>query len=121
MLVLRMAFLLPALVDFVLSVLTLLRMGGVSDDSLLPRAQFAAVAFFWSLLLVVGLWKPVERSWILRPTALVIGGIGAAYLFAFWNGVIPLGTMALAVTLALALIALCWIGWTRGASFARAV
>ena len=54
MLILRMAFLVPAIVDFAIAALTLYRMIGVVDDSLVPRGQFAGAAFCWGLLLLLG-------------------------------------------------------------------
>ena len=64
----------------------------------------------WGILLLFGLRKPVERAWILGPTALVIGCIGAAYVFAFAAGAVSAATMVLAVALSVALIWLCRAG-----------
>ena len=107
MFLLRMAFLTPAVADFALSALTLYRMIGVADDSLLPRAQLAAVALCWGLLLLLGMRDPLKRAWILLPTAIVIAGIAAAFLVGFAGGVIASANLALALLLCGAMIWLC--------------
>ena len=59
---LRLAFLFPALADFVLAGLTLFRSVGIVDLSIVPRVQFAGVAFAWGVLLLVGLARPIARA-----------------------------------------------------------
>lgn len=108
---LRLAYILPAVADFWLSASTLTGMKGVTDESLLPRGEFAAVAAFWALLLLFGLRRPVERAWVLLPTALVILGVGAAFLWAALAAAIPFWRTALAVPLALALSWLAFTEW----------
>jgi hypothetical protein len=109
---LRMAFLAPALADFYLASLTLWNMSGVVDDSLVPRGQFAAVAFCWGIFLLLGMAsRPVERAWILLPTALVIGLIGVAYANAYMAGAVEDGQMARVVVLVITFMWLCWRGW----------
>ncbi len=110
MLILRMAFLVPAIADFALAFLTLYRMIGVVDDSIVPRGQLAGVAFCWGLLLLVGLAKPVERAWILQPTAIVIGCIAVALFWGFRVGIVPTTSMAFAFMLCGTMIWLCWVG-----------
>ncbi len=111
MMLLRMAFLAPAIVDFILAILTIYRMDGVVDDSLVPRGQFAATAFCWTILLLQGMRKPVQRAWILLPTALVIGCIGAAFLWGYMAGTVSVARLALAVGLSGTLIGLCLAGF----------
>ena len=113
MLILRSAFLAPAVADFALAFLTLFRMIGVTDDSLIPRGEFAGVAFCWAVLLLVGYKKPVERAWILGPTARVIGCIGAAFLLGFMVGVVSALRVAFVLMLCAALIWLCLAGLQR--------
>ncbi len=108
--VLRLAFLAPAIADFVLSALTLYRMIGIVDDSLVPRGQFAAAAFCWTILLLLGMVKPVERAWILLPTAIIIGCIALAYLWGFVANVVPVATLALVWMLCGTMIWLCRAG-----------
>ena len=110
MLILRMAFLVPAMADFALAALTLYRMIGVVDDSLVPRGQLAGAAFCWGLLLLLGMGKPVARAWILRPTAIVSGCIAAASVVGLVAGVVPIARMALVLALCGAIIWLCWAG-----------
>ncbi len=108
--IIRLAFLVPAIVDFVLAILTLYRMIGIADDSLVPRGQFASVAACWTLLLLMGLMKPVDRAWILGPTALVIGCIGVAFFFGFMAGTVSVARMVLVFVLCGTMIWLCWAG-----------
>jgi hypothetical protein len=110
MVVLRLAFLIPALADFILAVLAVYRMVGVTDDSLVPRGQFAAVVFSWGILLFLGMRKPVERAWILQPTAIVIGCIFLAVFVGFIAGVVPLAMLAIALFLCATMIWLCLAG-----------
>jgi hypothetical protein len=110
MIVLRLAFLTPALADFILAVLTVHRMAGVTDDSLVPRGQFAAAAFSWGILLLLGLRKPVERAWILKPTAIVIGCIFLAVFVGYIAGVVPMVVLAIALVLCATMIWLCLAG-----------
>ncbi|NNE21494.1 MAG: hypothetical protein HKN11_02680 [Rhizobiales bacterium] len=110
---LRMAFLVPAIADFAIGCLAIYRMIGVADDSLVPRGQFAGVAICWGVLLLVGLARPVERAWILRPTALVIACIGAAFVMGFMAGTVEAGRLAFVLVVCSALIWLCWAGWRQ--------
>ena len=119
MLVLRMAFLVPAVVDFALAILTLYRMIGVVDDSLVPRGQFAGAAFCWTVLLLVGRRKPVARAWILQPTAVLIGCIVTVFVVGFVAGVVSIARMALALVLGGAMIWLCWAGLKKAEILAQ--
>ena len=110
MFLLRLAFIVPAVADFVLAGLTLNRMIGVTDASVLPRAQFVAVASCWGLLLLLGLIRPVERAWVLLPTAIVIAGIALAFTFAFMTGTVGAGRLSSVLFLAASTIWLCWAG-----------
>ena len=110
MLQLRLAYLAPAIADFALAAIALYGALGITDDSILPRLQFASVAFCWGLFLLMGLKQPIERAWILAPTALVIGCIGAAFLVSFATGAVSLPRLVIALTLCATLIWLCWAG-----------
>lgn len=119
MLVLRMAFLVPATVDLALAILTLYRMTGVVDDSLVPRGQFASAAFCWTVLLLLGMRKPVARAWILQPTAVLIGCIATVFVVGFMAGVVPIATLALILVLCGTMIWLCWAGLKNAKVLAR--
>ena len=119
MLVLRMAFLVPATADFALAILALYRMIGVVDDSLVPRGQFAGAAFCWGVLLLLGMRKPVARAWILQPTAVVIGCIATAFVVGFVAGVVPIARMALVLVLCGTMIWLCWAGLKKAEVLAQ--
>ncbi|MDH3741305.1 MAG: hypothetical protein OER56_06860 [Hyphomicrobiales bacterium] len=117
---LRMAFLAPAIVDLMLACLVIYRMIGVADDSLVPRGQFAGAAASWGVLLLVGLARPVERAWILPPTALIIGCIGAAFVVGFMAGTVEAGRLVFVLLICAALIWLCWAGWSHANEYAAA-
>ncbi|WP_420411425.1 hypothetical protein [Roseibium sp.] len=110
MTLLRMAFLLPALTDFGLAFLNLYRMIGITDASVVPRAQFAAVAFCWGLFLLMGLRRPIERAWILLPTTLVITLIAGGYIFGYSTGVIGPIRLAFVLIYSGTLVVLCLFG-----------
>ena len=110
--IVRLAFLSPAVTEFVLAALTLNRMIEVIDDSLVSRIQFSGVAFFCGILLLLGMRKPVERARILQPPAIVIGCIAAAFLLGFAKVVISIARMLLVMILSATKIWLCWAGLT---------
>ena len=93
-----------------LAVLTVYRMGGIVDDSVVPRGQFAGVAFCWAILLLAGLARPVERAWILTPTALVIGCIAAAFVVGYIAGTVGFVRLTFVLFICAALIWLCRAG-----------
>ncbi len=108
---LHLAYLLPALADLWLSVSTLVGMRGVTDESLLARGEFAAVAALWALILFMALARPYERAWVLLPTAIVVLGIGAAFSWAAFAGAIPLWRAGLALALVLPMAWLAFKEW----------
>ena len=112
MLRLRLAYLTPAIADFVLAAMTLFRMRAVDDDSLVPRAQFAGAAACWGILLLLGMAKPVQRVWILWPTAIVIACVAAAFVLGYSADVVSLERMVFVVVLSGSMIWLCWSGVT---------
>jgi len=91
MTILRIAFILPALADFLLAGLTLTRAIGVEDDSIVPRLQFSGGAFAWGIMLLFALARPVDRAWVLIPTAIVVAcvviAVGVGYLMGVVGGV----------------------------------
>ncbi len=107
---LRIAFFLPALADFLLAGLTLMRMAGVGDDSIVPRLQFAGVAFAWGIMLLFALARPVERAWVLLPTALAVAGVSVAICIGYFAGVVGLVSAIMAVTWALVIFAFGYLG-----------
>lgn len=113
MFMLRLAYVAPAIADFALTALTLHRMTGIQDASLVPRGEFAGAALCWGILLLFGLRNPVERAWILLPTLLVIICIGLVILAGFAAGVVPTDRVIAALVICIALIWLCWIGLKR--------
>ena len=110
MLFLRLAFLLPALADFVLAGLTLFRSAGIADPSIVPRVQFAGVAFAWGVLLLVGLIRTVERAWILLPTMIAITGVLLGLVAGYTAGFVETETMVFSVLVGGIMVGCGWLG-----------
>lgn len=114
---LRTSYWVAALADFVIAFLVLIpeRMG--VDRTVYPMGLMSAVALSWGVLLLVADRRPVERRWVLLPTALVVLLLGVAGLWAAGTGLVPARRIAgssVAVVLVLALI-LYALYRTRGA------
>lgn len=71
-LLLRTSYWVAAIADFIIAILVLIpeRMG--LTDIVYPMGLASSVAFSWGVLLVFADRKPLERSWILIPTIIVI-------------------------------------------------
>ncbi len=71
-LLLRISYWAAAIADFSIAVLVLIpeRMGLTEIEY--PMGLVSAVAFSWGVLLLIADRKPLERSWILIPTILVV-------------------------------------------------
>ena len=110
MFLLRLAFILPALADFLLAVLALSGTSGIADPSILPRVQFAGVAFAWGCLLLVGLIRPIERAWILLPTMIAIAGVLMGFVVGYVAGDVRFERVTLNVVLGGIMIVLGWWG-----------
>ena len=71
-LLLRMSYWIAAIADFGIAVLAWLpeRMGVTA--TVYPMGLLSVIAFSWGVLLLIADRKPLERSWILIPTILVV-------------------------------------------------
>ncbi|UCG85721.1 MAG: hypothetical protein JSW71_17645 [Gemmatimonadota bacterium] len=103
----RTSYWVAAIADFVIAVLALIpaRMG--VEGFVYPMGLMSAVAFSWGVLLLIADRKPVERKWVLLPTALVVFLLGVAVLYAALAGLIPIQQVlasCAAVVLVLALL-----------------
>ena len=107
---LRIAFLLPAFADFLLAALTLLRIPGVDDDSVVPRLQIAAVAIAWGVMLLVAVTRPTERVWVLFPTAIAVAGVTGAICYGYLTGVVGWTSVLMAIFIAFATFYLAAMG-----------
>ena len=107
---LRIAMVLPALADFLLAGLTLMRLAGIEDDSVVPRLQFAGVAFAWGVMLLFAFARPVERAWVLIPTALAVAGVSGAICIGYFANVVSAVSACSAVILALAIFVFIYKG-----------
>ncbi|MDJ0629822.1 MAG: hypothetical protein QNJ44_16305 [Rhodobacter sp.] len=110
MIALRIALILPALADFILAGLTLVRMAGVEDGSIVPRLQFAGVAFAWGVMLLFALARPVERAWALLPTVLAVACVSGAIVVGYFVGAASAGSALIAVVTALACFVFGYVG-----------
>ena len=78
-----------AIADFVVAILVLIpeRMG--VDGYVYPMGLMSAVAFSWGVLLIFADREPLERRWVLIPTALVVFLLGVAGIHAASVGLLP--------------------------------
>ena len=88
MILLRASYWVAAVVDFVVAFLVLVpeRMG--VDGYVYPMGLMSAVAFSWGVLLLIADRKPLERKWVLLPTALVVLLLGLAGVHAAFTGLL---------------------------------
>lgn len=103
----RTSYWVAAIADFGIAFLVLVpgRMG--VEAFVYPMALMSAVAFSWGVLLVIADRKPVERKWVLGPTALVVFLLGVAGVYAAFAGLLPVRRIigsSTAVVLVLALL-----------------
>ncbi len=87
----RASYWVAAVADFAISGLVLVpeRMG--VPGYVYPMGLMSAVAFSWGVLLLVADRRPLERKWVLPPTALVVFLIGVAVVHAGSVGLLPAG------------------------------
>ena len=107
---LRAAYLVPAIGDFYLAANTLGDLFTGATTDVLPSLRFAGVAFAWGVLLLFGLWRPVERAWMLWPTALVIALVVLSGVPGYVAGEYTAALLALSLGLGVVVIALCLLG-----------
>ena len=72
-LLLRLSYWIAAVADFCIAIVVLIpeRMG--VSEIVYPMGLMSAVAFSWAVMLLIADRKPLERSWVLIPTILVVG------------------------------------------------
>ncbi|WP_455200657.1 hypothetical protein [Kaarinaea lacus] len=72
-LLLRLSYWIAAIADFAIAVLVLIpeRMG--VSEIVYPMGLMSVIAFSWAVMLLIADRKPLERSWVLIPTILVVG------------------------------------------------
>jgi len=87
---LRIAYWTAAIADFVVAILVLIpsRMG--VTNYVYPMGLMSAVAFSWGVLLIFADRHPLERRWILLPTAVVVALLGVVGFHAGFTKIIPL-------------------------------
>ena len=79
----RLSYWIAAIADFIIAILVWIpeRMG-VSEVAY-PMGLASVIAFSWGVMLLIADRKPVERKWVIIPTALVVTLIaGTRTLFA---------------------------------------
>ncbi len=86
---LRIAYWTAAIADFIIAITVLIptRMGVA--HYVYPMGLMSAVAFSWGVILILADKRPLERRWILIPTALVVALLGTVGLHAGLTSVIP--------------------------------
>ena len=69
---LRLSYWIAALADFAIAVVVLMpeRMG--TTETVYPMVLASATAFCWGVMLLLADKNPLDRRWILVPTALVV-------------------------------------------------
>ena len=107
----RASYWVAAIADFIIAVLVLIpaRMG--VTDFVYPMGLMSAVAFSWGVLLIIADRKPIERSWVLLPTMLVVFLLGVAGIYAVSVGAISFGRIigsSTVVVLVLGLLTFTW-------------
>jgi hypothetical protein len=85
-------------------------MAGVEDESIVPRLQFASVAFAWGIMLLFALARPVERSWVVLPTALAVAGVSSAICIGYVASAASAASALLAVVTALVIFVFGYFG-----------
>jgi hypothetical protein len=90
----RTSYWVAAIADFIVAVLVLIpdRMG--VSAFVYPMGLMSAVAFSWGVLLILADRKPMERKWVLLPTALVVFLLGVAGAYAAIIGILPVRRIA---------------------------
>jgi hypothetical protein len=89
---LRISYWAAALADFFLAVMILLPTLMGKDEYVYAMGLMSAVALSWGILLLFADQKPLERSWILVPTLIVIFLLDLVSLHALLLNVRPLFT-----------------------------
>ena len=110
MILLRAAFLAPALADFFLAAQTIFALGGEAEGSIVPSLRFAGVATAWGVFLLMGSRAPLERAWILWPTMLAVALVSLSALPGHAAGEMSAARLAFSLVLGGALILLCIAG-----------
>ncbi|MEW8402742.1 MAG: hypothetical protein AB2717_18715 [Candidatus Thiodiazotropha sp.] len=87
---LRISYWTAALVDFFIAVSVLIpeRMGVAGY--VYPMGLISAVAFSWGVMLLFADREPLQRSWVLAPTILVVALLGMVALHAGLTGLISM-------------------------------
>ncbi len=86
----RISYWIAAVADFIIAGLVLIpnRMG--VEHYVYPMGLMSAVAFCWGIILIMADKKPLERSWVLIPTAIVVVLLGFAGLHGALTGLLTL-------------------------------
>ncbi len=66
---------------------------------MVPRLQFAGVAFAWGVLLLIALARPLDRTWVLWPTWLAVAGVLTAIGIGHASGVVSNASVAIAAAI----------------------
>ena len=113
---LRASYIIGAVADGIITILILIpgRMG--ETEFRYPMGLAASLMFGWTLLLIWGNRKPLERKGILLLTIFVITGLIAASIYAVAAGIFPLQKIIPSTVLGLSLIFLMGFSYLKARS-----
>jgi hypothetical protein len=106
-----------AVADFIVAILVLIpdRMG--VNSFVYPMGLMSAVAFSWGVLLLLADREPMERTWVLLPTILVVFLLGVVGICAVALGLLPISRIlasSAAVVIVLSLLIYTWLKLKSG-------
>ncbi|MET0071248.1 MAG: hypothetical protein ABW096_14520 [Candidatus Thiodiazotropha sp.] len=109
---LRISYWTAALVDFFIAVSVLIpeRMGVAGY--VYPMGLISAVAFSWGVMLLIADREPLQRSWVLVPTMLVVALLGMVALHAGLTGLISMFRALSMLCLAIVVLTILIYGYT---------
>jgi hypothetical protein len=87
-LLLRLSYWIAAIADFGIAILVLMPDTMGLSEVVYPMGLVSAIAFSWGVLLLMADRKPLERSWVLIPTIVVVALLSAARIIFILKGAI---------------------------------
>ena len=102
---LRLSYWSAAIADFGIAALILVPVRMGAEELEYPMALAATIVFFWGVLLLFADRRPLERRWVLVPTAMVVASLTLVRTIFVLKGAVAssLGILVLGVALAVLL------------------
>ncbi len=85
---LRISYWTAAIADFGIAISVLIPEKVGLTEFVYPMGLMSVVALSWGILLLIADRKPIERSWILIPTIIVVALLNGVRIYATSNGMI---------------------------------